>query len=57
MDYMTADDFCKRYDMNPVVMRRLAKEGTYVERVQLGPRTYRYRLRTDGAEGIDQRAV
>ncbi len=49
---LTSDDFCKRYDIHPVEMRRMAKEGKYIERIQLGARTFRYRLKTDGTNDI-----
>jgi len=57
MEFYTSEDFCRIYKIHPVAMRRLAREGKQIERVQLEPRTFRYRLREAGGNGSDIRAV
>ena len=54
---LTAGDFCEKYQLNRKTLLKESREGKYIERIQLGPRNFRYRLKTDeskGAKGGDR---
>ncbi|NCC85471.1 MAG: hypothetical protein EOM03_15285 [Clostridia bacterium] len=49
--FLDPEEFCSIHKIDRRNLRRWAKEGTFIEQIQLGPRTFRYRLRAVGVEG------
>lgn len=50
-NFLDPEEFCSIHKIDRRNLRRWAREGTYIEQIQLGPRTFRYRLRNAGVEG------